>query len=327
MAMHQELAIIGNDFMRSRIILTAAELDFFTHIYESPCTGEELAAKLHLSPKGTVRVLDCLAGFGLLEKKEGRYRITEEGSVYSSLHPETMLPMLLHMNHLWDTWSGLTGIVRGSAPVSRKPTVSLSPGDRKSFIGAMHIVGRNLSHEIAAAYDAGRFRRLLDIGGASGTYTLAFLKKNPGLTATIFDLEDVIPMAKERLSAEGALDRVQLIAGDFYRDELPKGCDLALLSAIIHQNSKEENVKLYGKVYRALDPGGRLLIRDHIMDASRTKPVAGAVFAVNMLVNTSGGGTYSFQEVKESMEEAGFRDVRLLRSGEKMDGLVEGTKP
>ncbi len=191
----------------------------------------------------------------------------------------------------------------------------MSADNRRAFIGAMHVVGRGLSVEIAEAYDLSRFKRLLDIGGASGTYTMAFLRKNPRLTAVIFDLEDVIPMSVERLSAEGFLDRVEPVAGDFYRDELPKGCDLALLSAIIHQNSREENLELYRKVFRALDPGGRLLIRDHIMDESRTSPPGGAAFAVNMLVNTSGGDTYTFREVKESLEQAGFTDVTLVRRG------------
>ncbi len=327
MAKPQDVMLVGNDFMRSRIILTAAELDFFTHIANNPCTGEELAAKLHLALKGTIRVLDCLVGYGLLDKKGGRYFVTDAGSRYSSTHPESVLPMLMHQSQLWERWSSLTEIVRGGTPASRKPGSGMSADNRRAFIGAMHVVGRGLSVEIAEAYDLSRFKRLLDIGGASGTYTMAFLRKNPRLTAVIFDLEDVIPMSVERLSAEGFLDRVEPVAGDFYRDELPKGCDLALLSAIIHQNSREENLELYRKVFRALDPGGRLLIRDHIMDESRTSPPAGAAFAVNMLVNTSGGDTYTFREVKESLEQAGFTDVTLVRRGERMDGLVEAKKP
>jgi hypothetical protein len=108
---------------------------------------------------------------------------------------------------------------------------------------------------------------------------------------------------------------------------LPTGCDLALLSAIIHQNSPEENLSLYGKVFRALEKGGAILIRDHIMDEDRTKPPTGAFFAINMLVNTHGGDTYSFREVKDGLKTAGFIDVKLLRTGEKMDCLVEAKKP
>ena len=117
------------------------------------------------------------------------------------------------------------------------------------------------------------------------------------------------------------------MGGDFYRDELPGGSDLALLSAIIHQNSPEENVDLYRKAYRALAPGGVLLIRDHIMDETRTKPPGGAMFALNMLVNTRGGDTYTYEEVRSTLERAGFTDVKWVREGEHMDSLVEARKP
>ena len=191
----------------------------------------------------------------------------------------------------------------------------------------MHAIGRNLSMEISRAFDAGRFSRLLDIGGGSGTYTIAFLQANAQLTAVVFDLAPVIPMAGERLQAAGLSGRSTLAAGDFSVDELPSGCDLALLSAIIHQNSPAQNLELYRKVFRALDAGGSILIRDHIMDESRTSPLAGALFAVNMLIGTTGGGTYTFGEMREGLEKAGFVDVSRVRAGKEMDGLVEARKP
>ena len=141
----------------------------------------------------------------------------------------------------------------------------------KAFIGAMHVVAKGLSSEIAEDYDSKPYHKLLDIGGASGTYSVAFLRKNPKMRAVIFDLKEVIPMAQERLQEEGLFDRIEFVSGDFYKDALPSGCDLALLSAIIHQNSLEENETLFLKVHRALEPGGVILIRDHIMDESRTE--------------------------------------------------------
>jgi predicted methyltransferase len=155
---------------------------------------------------------------------------------------------------------------------------------------------------------------------------MAFLARNPAMRGVIFDFAPVLTMAKKRLEEEGFLDRVKLAAGDFYQDELPGGCDLALLSAIIHQNNPEQNVELYKKIYRALEPGGVVLIRDHIMDECRTQPPAGAMFALNMLVNTSGGDTYTLEEVKETLEAAGFGEVKQVRAGERMDCLVEGRK-
>jgi hypothetical protein len=168
---------------------------------------------------------------------------------------------------------------------------------------------------------------MLDIGGASGTYTIAFLRKNKEMRATIFDLEPVIPLARKRIETEGLSNRVSFVAGDFYKDNLPTGYDLALLSAMIHQNSNDENLALYRKIFNALESGGTILIRDHIMDESRAKPSAGALFALNMLINTKGGDTYTFQEVKNSLEMTGFININLARTGEKMDCLVEAQKP
>ncbi|MBA4391068.1 MAG: hypothetical protein C0399_09030 [Syntrophus sp. (in: bacteria)] len=315
------------NFMRSRVALTAAELDLFTKIDEKPLTAREIAERYRFNLKGLTRVLDCLVTFGFVKKEDNHYSNTEKGAFFSSRHPKTILPMVLHFNKLWDTWGNLTEIVKGKA--DRKFTV-IKGSDKKSreaFIGAMHVIGRTLSSEIAGSLDVSRFERMLDIGGASGTYTMAFLSRNPKMEAVLFDLKEIIPLAKKRLESEGFLHRVTLVAGDFYIDKLPEGCDLALLSAIIHQNSAEENLELYKKIFIVLRPGGTLLIRDHIMDESRTNPPSGALFAINMLVNTHGGDTYTLVEVEDTLKEAGFVNIKLVRTGEAMDCLVEAKKP
>lgn len=314
-------------FMKSRVILTAAELDFFTVLDRKPATAEEMARIVQVDLRAATRVLDCLVALGFMEKERGLYSNTDKGAFLSSKHPETLLPMILHMNDIWQNWSNLTDAVRAGTNQRLKPGVTFSGETLKAFVGAMHAGGRRLSQEIAAEYDVSRFTRLLDVGGASGTYTMAFLGKNPRLRAVIFDLNDVIPLSQERIRSEGLVDRVEFVAGDFYTDELPRGCDLVLLSAIIHQNSAEENLALYRKIYCALEPGGTILIRDHIMNESRTEPPAGTLFALNMLVNTRGGDTYTFREVADGLQKAGFVDVMLIKPGTKMDGLVEALKP
>jgi len=323
----EDIMEAARGFMRSRIILTAAELDLFTIIGDSLVSAEKIAAGSGFDRRALERVLDCLVTFGLLLKEEGAYSLTDESVRYSSKHPASVLPMLLHMSHLWPRWSDLTEIVRKGPGHQRKPGGPMEDTEsRRAFIGAMHVVARTLSEEIAGSLELSGYRKMLDIGGGSGTYTIAFLKRNPPLKAILFDLQEVIPMARERLSSEGLLDRVELAAGDFYADDLPAGCDLALLSAIIHQNSRQQNQELFRKAYLALDPGGMLLIRDHIMNEQRTWPPDGTLFSINMLVMTPGGGTYSFHEVAQDLENAGFIDARLIRSGEKMDCIVGAIK-
>jgi len=313
-------------FLKGRVILTAAELDLFTRLDKEGATAENLANGLECDRRCVTRLLDCLVALQLLSKQDGIYQNTERGALLSSEHPETELPMVLHLNSLWESWGGLTETVRTGTNPMRKPVTERGKDSLKAFIGAMHVVGRGLSHEIADSYNLAPFQRLLDIGGATGTYTIAFLAKNPEMTAVLFDLPDVIPWAEEGLGAEGLLERVECVAGDFYKDELPKGCDLVLLSAIIHQNSPEENLELYRKIHRAVLPGGTLLIRDHVMESARTHPPQGTLFALNMLVNTKGGDTYTLDEIKDTLEEAGFGEVKLVREGEHMDCLVEARR-
>lgn len=312
-------------FWKSRIIMTGCDLDVFTQIDRKAGRAQEIAQELGLDEFGAERLLNSLAATGFLEKKDGAFHLTDKGALLSSLRPDSVLPMVLHFSDVWGLWGHLTDVVKEG----RRPKAVEHRRDnksRESFIGAMDVIGRDLSIEIARSVDAGRFKRLLDIGGASGTYTVAFLRENPALNAVLFDLEPVVEIARKRLADDGLLDRVSLAAGDFYKDELPTGCDLALLSAIIHQNSTSQNVALFKKIHHALLPGGSLIIRDHIMDKTRTVPAMGSLFALNMLVATPGGDTYTFDELKVALEQAGFGDVRLIRRGERMDGLVEARK-
>lgn len=314
-------------FMKSRIIMSGAELDIFTLIDRGFDKAELLAEKTQADLRGLTRLLDAIAACGLLIKKESRYILAEGGRFLSANHPESLLPMVMHMNELWNHWSRLTNtVIEGSNPQRTSPPKK-DEKSMRAFIGAMHVVGRELSRQIAGELDLSPYKRLLDIGGASGTYTIAFLEKNPGMTAVIFDLPQVLPLAEKQLAEANMAERVELCGGDFYYDELPDGCDLALLSAIIHQNSHAQNLELYRKIHRALLPGGVLLIRDHVMEEDRVHPPAGAVFAINMLSGTEAGDTYTLAEIREGLGKAGFTDVRLIRHGEKMNSIVEAKKP
>lgn len=319
---------LARQFMESRVLLSAAEMNLFTLLDGTSSTAEDLADRLHADLRGLTILLDALAAMGLLTKEERLYRCAPDAAPFlTDQSPRSVLPMILHAAHLWETWSGLTPVVEGKGRAGEPASSGRDADALRSFIGAMHVVGAALAEKIVAAIRPGSARNLMDVGGASGTYTIAFLRAAPGMRATLFDRPAVIPIARERLAEAGMLDRVRLEAGDFGRDELPGGHDLALLSAIIHQNSPEENIALFRKVLRAMVSGGRMIIRDHVMAPGRIAPKDGAIFAVNMLVNTPGGSTYTFEEIKNWLEEAGFAGARLLQNGERMDALVEAFKP
>ena len=142
-----------------------------------------------------------------------------------------------------------------------------------------------------------------------------------------FDGRSMWEVARERLRECGLIDRVEIAAGDFYVDPLPGGHDLVLLSAIIHQNGSGRNRALYESCFGALEPGGNLVIREILMDESHTQPPGGALFAINMLLATQDGGTFSFEEIRSDLEAAGFVEVELIQRGVWMDGLPQAGFP
>lgn len=323
----QKLMALSRNFMECRVLLSAAELDIFSLLAE-PTSKEKLVETRgwHKRPLGVL--LDALTAMGLLIKKNGCYTTDSELLPFlSSDSPRTVLPMIRHAATIWDNWSKLTHIVAESGGVGKTPGVFDNPEDQKAFIGAMHVAGQTRAEKIIQAVNPGTARRLIDVGGASGTYTIAFLRSSPEMTATLFDLPNVVELARERVADAGLMDRVTLMAGDLYTDVLPAGHDLALVSAIIHMNSPKQNAQLYTKVFDALECGGRIVIRDYVMSPDHTAPRSGALFAINMLVGTPGGGTYNYAEIETGLAEAGFEKIRLILDDDRMMSLVEAYKP
>jgi len=323
----QEILTLSRNFMECRVLLTGAELDIFMHLAESS-SSKDLAEKHGWHERPLTVLLDALTAMGLLIKEDGLYRTDPVLlPILRSDSRQTILPMIRHAATIWKNWSNLTRIVTETGGVEGTPGSFKDPVDQKAFIGAMHVVGRARAPKIIEAVKPESARRLIDVGGGSGTYTIAFLQSSPEMSATLFDLPDVVDIGRERITEAGLMDRVELVAGDLYTDSLPAGHDLALVSAIIHMNSPEQNVAMYKKIFDALVPGGRIVIRDHVMNPDHTAPKSGALFAVNMLVATPGGGTYTFEEIKSGLTAAGFKNVKLIQEDDPMMGLVEAYRP
>jgi len=322
------LLTLARNFMECRILLSAAELDLFTLLAAAPLTAAQVTQRVQGDERGLTILLDALAAMELLSKRDGQYRCEPEiAALLAANAPQSVLPMVLHSASLWRRWAELTGVARGEQAARERARSSRDAAAMRAFIGAMHVVSAPQAEAIAKVIQPGAARRLLDIGTGPGTYAIALLRQAPQMRATVFDLPAVVEITRENLAAAGVAERATLVAGDFYQDELPGGHDLALLSAIIHQNSQQQNIDLYRKIHRALVPGGRLVIRDHIQSPDRTQPRGGAVFAINMLVGTEGGNCYTLAEYEEALAAAGYERVRQLQPDQRMDGLVEAYKP
>ncbi|MCF7973684.1 MAG: methyltransferase domain-containing protein [Phycisphaerae bacterium] len=314
-------------FQPACIVAAAAELDLFSFLEAEPMEASALADVLHADPHGLRVLLDALAALTLITKQEQGYSVT--GPVKSLLSRDTDTSILHGVQHLANclrSWSQLAHTVKTGQMFERSPSIRGARGDTESFIGAMQIFTRHdIASNITRLADI-RFTHLLDIGGASGNWTVGFLESRPDAKATLFDLPQVIPLAESHLAQCHMADRVHLVSGDYNTDTLPAGADLVWLSAITHQNSRPQNRALFTKIQTALCPGGSLVIRDIVMAPSRTTPAAGALFAVNMLACTQGGNTYTLNEYQEDLEEAGFTTIELCFQDEGMNSLIRATK-
>jgi hypothetical protein len=323
----QILEMMGG-FRLACVIGAAAELDIWGRLGDKSLSAEALAKLLDCDLRGITMLLDAVAALGLLEKDEGCYRVAGEiRKLLTDGSPQTVLPMVRHMMNILRNWLQLAWVAKSGIPGPRQASIRGFEADRAAFIAAMHSASRPFADDLVAQLGPLRFRHLLDVGGASGTWTLAFLRVVPGAKATIFDLPDAIHQAEERLKNSEFAARVALVSGDFYKDNLPAGSDFAWVSAIAHQHSRGDNRDLFMKVFKALEPHGQIAVRDIVMEPCRTRPRDGALFAINMLVNTESGGTFTFEEFAEDLKAAGFCNPRLAVGGETMNSVVIADKP
>ena len=322
-----ELQALSRSYQAAAILNAAAELELFPALAGGALTAAVLAERLACDLRGLVILLDALAAIALLKKAGDRYALADGvAPPLTGNGPDGLLAITQHHANCLRNWAQLARAVKTGHPPDRLPSVRGEAADRAAFIGGMDNLSGPVANRILEALQPLAFEHLLDIGGASGTWTIAFLSACPTATATLLDLPPVIPLARQRLSDAGLSDRVRLVGADFMTDALPVGADFAWLSAIAHQNSRAQNRTLFAKIHAALRPGGRLAIRDVLMEPDRIRPVAGALFAVNMLVATESGGTFTVNELREDLAAAGFGEFRVARRDEGMHGIVVASK-
>jgi SAM-dependent methyltransferase len=300
---------MANAFQRSRVLLTAYELGVFTVLNDEWKTSAEVAHALETDERATDRLMNALTALGLLEKRDGRFTSSPTAATFLVKGKPGYMAGLAHTAHLWLTWSGLTTAVRRGASVVGDEVNERGDEWLRAFIGAMHWRAQQMADQIVRLLDLPGVSRVLDVGGGSGAFSMAFVRAGAGIHAVVFDLPNVVPLTKNYVESAGYAAQVSTVVGDYKRDDLPRGFDLVFLSAIVHANPIDENRRLIRKSAAAVDPGGQVVVLDQIMNEDRTAPLPGAMFALNMLVGTGAGDTYTESEVRSWMEEAGLGNV------------------
>ena len=296
-------------FQESRILLSAYELGLFTALGNGRHTSAGIASMLGTDPRATDRLMNALCAMGILEKGNGRFSNSPAARECLVRDSPGYLGGLMHTVNLWDTWSTLTEAVRRGTSAPLRGVDGRREQWLSAFIAAMHDRAVRQAPAVVGQFDLSGVTRILDVGGGSGAYAMAFVRAGDGIHATVFDLPDVLPLTRAYIEREGLSQKVSTVAGDYLRDGLGKDFDIVFLSAIIHSNSPSENAGLILKCAHALRPGGRVVVQDFIMDEERLTPSHGAIFSLNMLVGTVSGDTYTEAEVSGWMTAAGLSGV------------------
>ena len=297
-------------YMPSRCILTALELDLFTAVGDG-ANAEQIGMRIHANARAAGMLLNALVALGLLVKSGVDYRNTPESArFFVQGSKDNHRNGLLHTANIWHRWSKMTDAVRTGTRVAidRDGT----PDWTRNFIAGMQRNAKDRAPLVVKALGTTGVRRVLDLGGGSGAYSIAFVKASPDVQCEILDILEVVPLAAEYVSQAGVLAQVSLRTGDMLQDDFGSGYDIIMLNAICHMFSEEQNRDIFRRARQALAPKGRLVVQDFILNPDKTGPQHAALFSLNMLVSTDAGASYSELEYTHWMKAAGFTEVSRI---------------
>jgi acetylserotonin N-methyltransferase len=318
-------------FRRSKVMFAGVSLGVFDALAGGPKPLTDLAAKLGANAGALERLLDACVGLQLLRRNGASYENTPVATAYlTSTGPRRLTGYISRSNDMmWQLWSNLEGAIQEGTPRWKQtygwegPIFShffKTEEDKREFLLGMHGFGLISSPHVAGAFDLGRFRKLVDLGGATGHLAIAACRRYPNLRAAVFDLPEALPLAREIVGASDVSDRIELVGGDFFADPLPEA-DLFAVGRILHDWSEDKVLKLLVKIYERLPPGGALLIAEKVLWDDKSGPGWAQMQNLNMLVCTE-GKERTVGEYEALLTQVGFADVAGCRTDSPLDAVL-----
>ncbi len=315
-------------FRWSKTMFTAATLGIFDLL---PATAGSLAQNLRLNPDALERLLDGNAGLGLIEKRgEAYYNQPVADTYLRKDSPHSVIGYILYSDRvLYAMWGHLEDAVREGTNRWQQTFGTAGPifdhffrteQDLRTFIMGMHGFGVLSSPAVVRAFDLSRFRRIVDLGGATGHLTIAACEAYPQLQGVVLDLDRVIPVAREMVAQSTAAERISCVAGDFFEGELPEG-DLYALGRILHDWSEPKIERLLRRISDRLPKGGALLIAERLLDDDKSGPVNALMQSLSMLICTE-GKERTLEEYRGLLQPAGFGKVGGRKTGRAVDAIL-----
>src|SRR5271170_1648873 len=295
-------------------------------------TVSEVYQQTGASERGLTAIMNVLVGLDLLAKDpQGRYSLTPESAAFLvSSKPVYQGGLLRHASeHLIPRWLNLNEVVATGKPV--KAVNQEGPGSDffQEFVNDIFPQSYPSAKALGQYLDCdacGRMVRVLDLAAGSGVWGIALAQVSDAVYVTAVDWPGVIPTTRKTVAKFRLAERFSFVEGDLLEADFGSGFDVATLGHILHSEGQERSRALLAKTFPALRSGGTIAIADFLVNAERTGPPRALFFAVNMLVNTEAGDTFSFEEISEWLAEAGFVKARTLESPGPSP-LILATKP
>ena len=325
-----QLMSLAGGHVEARIVQSAAELGIFDALGAEPKPAEVLARQLKLEAQATELLLNALTALNLLEKQTHLFSLAAVSRLYLlRSSPHYVGGMIQFDASLWSCWEKLPDALRTGKAVRPANMYQDDPAETATFINAMDslVKARGDADILATVMDWNSVNTMLDVGSGPASYPIALCQRFAKLKVTIFDLPATLNITERFVRDAGMTGRIGLIAGDYRSDPIPGRYDVAFLSNIIHGENSLKNQTLIEELSASLNPRGRLIIKDHILDDSRANPPVGAIFSLLMLLTTDGGRCYSFSEISEWMNHAGLNRVQqIVLAPPLTSSLVIGTR-
>jgi 3-hydroxy-5-methyl-1-naphthoate 3-O-methyltransferase len=295
-------------------------------------TIQETAAATGASVRGLTAIMNALVGLNFLSKDaQARYALTPESSAFLvSTKPSFQGGLIRHCSeHLIPRWLHINEVVATGNPVTAVNQEQSGGAFFHDFVLDIFPMSYPAAEFLAAHINYGSDGapvRVLDLAAGSGVWGIAQAQASPRVRVTAVDWPEVIPITQKTAGRFGFADRFSFVEGDLHDADFGSGYALATLGHILHSEGEALSKKLLAKTFQALAPGGIIAIQEFLVNRDRSGPVNGLFFAVNMLVNTQNGNTWSVEEISEWLHDAGFTDPRTIPSPGPSP-LILATKP
>jgi SAM-dependent methyltransferase len=315
-------------FWISRTVMAAVEMEVFDLLSGDGLPEADAAAELGIGSRPARGLFDTCVSVGLLERSDGRLRTTPAAERYLTSGSEYSLRnYALDERWCWGGWGRLVEALRSDAPTLEQDEDGYHTFPADFFLDFLHGHSLAMGERLAAAVPLGDVGKIMDVGGGSGAVSIALARANPALHAVVIDQAAVLEKTRQHVEVAGLGPRIDTHAANVFADQLPEGCDAAVIANFLHDFSPERAAAILGRVAEALPSGGRLIVMEIALEDDRSGPPLPAVFTVTMIVNTEGGLAYTRAELREMIERAGFAFEREHRLGDRyITSAIEARK-